>query len=88
MSQEKLNHIVTGVLNDFMGFLTSRKERIVLSASDDASPAVKAIEEFLSKRNVEYVDPLFHWESRCSKISDNNEIEEVPYGYYTRGTLY
>jgi len=90
MSQEKLNHVVTGVLYDFMGFLTTRKERIVLSSSDDASPAVETIKEFLLERNIEDVDPLFQWEDLCSKIGDRGDKkpEKVPYGYYTEGTLY
>ena len=68
MSQEKLNHVVTGVLFDFMGFLTTRKEQIVLSSSDDASPAVEAIKEFLYEKNIEDADPLEQWEGRCEKM--------------------
>ena len=68
MSQEKLNHIVTGVLFDFMGFLTTRKEQIVLSSSDDAGPAVEAIKEFLYEKNIEDADPLEQWEGRCEKM--------------------
>ena len=86
MSQEKLNHVVTGVLFDFMGCLTSRKERIVLSASDDASPVGDAIRDFLLKRKIEDADPLFQWEGRCSRINDKED--KMPYGYYTKGTLY
>lgn len=70
MSQEKLNHVVTGVLYDFMGYLTTREEQIVLSSHDDASPAVTTIEDFLLKRNVDYADPLHQWEDRCTKIDD------------------
>ena len=70
MSEEKLNHIVTGVLFDFMGFLTTRKERIVLSSSDDASPAVGAIKDFLFKRDVADADPLFKWMDRCDHIQN------------------
>lgn len=68
MSQEKLNHVVTGVLFDFMGFLTTRKEQIVLSSADDASPAVEAIKEFLYEKNIEDADPLEQWEDRCEKM--------------------
>ena len=68
MSQEKLNHVVTGVLNDFMGFLTARKERLILSASDDVSPAVKAIKDFLYEKNIESAEPLSYWEGRCEKM--------------------
>ena len=68
MSQESLNHVVTGVLFDFMGFLTTRKEQIVLSSSDDASPAVEAIKDFLYEKNIEDADPLEQWEGRCEKM--------------------
>lgn len=37
--------VIAGALFDFMGWLTSRKEHIVLSSSDNASPAVDAIAE-------------------------------------------
>lgn len=72
MSQEKLNHIVIGVLFDFMGFLTTRKERICLSSSDDANPAVPAIQNFLKNRRIENVDPLLQWEDRCSRIDEKD----------------
>ena len=70
MSQEKLNHVVTGVLYDFMGFLTTRKEQIVLPLTDAAGPvvAVKAIKDFLYERNIEDADPLEQWEGRCEKM--------------------
>lgn len=70
MSEEKLNHIVTGVLFDFMGFLTTRKEQIVLSSSDNASPAVEAITDFLFKRDVADADPSFQWMDRCDHIQN------------------
>ena len=38
--QEPMAHtVIAGALFDFMGYLTSLKERIVLSAADDAAPA-------------------------------------------------
>jgi hypothetical protein len=39
-----------------MGYLTSRRERIVLSASDDAAPAVDAIRDFATKRGLSLDD--------------------------------
>ena len=48
--------IVAGALFDFMGWLTSRKERIVLSSSDNASPAVEAITEFAKMRGLSLDD--------------------------------
>ena len=50
--------LVAGALFDFMGYLTSRTERIVLSASDDAAPAVDAIRDFAKKRGLSLDDAL------------------------------
>jgi hypothetical protein len=51
--QEPVAHpVIAGVLFDFMGWLTSRKERIVLSSADNASPAVEAITKFAKMRNL------------------------------------
>jgi hypothetical protein len=44
--------VIAGALFDFMGWLTSRKERIVLSSADEASPAVDAIRDFAKMRNL------------------------------------
>lgn len=44
--------VVAGALFDFMGWLTSRKERIVLSSADNASPAVEVITEFAKRRGL------------------------------------
>jgi hypothetical protein len=55
--QEPVEHaVIAGVLFDFMGWLTSRQERIVLSSCDDASPAVKVIEEFAKMRGLSLDD--------------------------------
>lgn len=55
--QELVAHaVIAGVLFDFMGWLTSRQERIVLSSCDDASPAVKVIEEFAIMRGLSLDD--------------------------------
>jgi hypothetical protein len=55
--QEPVGHaVIAGVLFDFMGWLTSRQERIVLSSCDDASPAVKVIEEFAKMRGLSLDD--------------------------------
>ena len=48
--------VIAGALFDFMGWLTSRKERIVLSSSDNASPAVEAITEFAKMRGLSLAD--------------------------------
>jgi len=48
--------IIAGALFDFMGWLTSRKERIVLSSADEASPAVDAIRDFAKMRGLSLDD--------------------------------
>ena len=48
--------VIAGALFDFMGWLTSRKERIVLSSADEASPAVDAISDFAKMRGLSLDD--------------------------------
>ena len=48
--------VIAGALFDFMGWLTSRKERIVLSSADNASPAVDAIRDFAKMRSLSLDD--------------------------------
>jgi len=71
--QEPVAHtVIAGALFDFMGYLTSCKERIVLSAADDAAPAVDAIRDFAKKRGLslddaqvrEWIDALAQPEER------------------------
>ena len=67
MSIEKLDHIVSGAIFDFAGFLTTRDERITLSATDDATPAADAVKAFLTLRGVDQeCQPFFRWPARCS----------------------
>ena len=70
MSQELLDHVVAGALFDFGGFLTTRRERIVLSAADNASPMVSAITEFMTLRGVDQqCEPMVQqWQARCSML--------------------
>jgi hypothetical protein len=66
MSIESLDHIVSGAIYDFAGFLTTRDERITLSATDDAAPAADAVKAFLTLRGVDQAcDPFFQWPARC-----------------------
>ena len=44
--------LISGALFDFVGWLTSRKQRLTLSSSDNAGPAVEAIQEFASMRDL------------------------------------
>jgi len=56
-AQESVAHtVIAGALFDFMGYLTSRKERIVLSAADDTAPAADAIRDFATKRGLSLDD--------------------------------
>lgn len=68
MSQEKLDHVVAGAIYDFMGWLTSRQEKLTLSSSSDAAPVADAIKEFLTMRGVdqECEPQIFFWPARCS----------------------
>ena len=55
--QEPVAHsIVAGALFDFMGWLTSRRERLVLSSVDNAGPAADAIKEFAQMRSLSIND--------------------------------
>jgi hypothetical protein len=57
VQQEPVAHaVIAGALFDFMGWLTSRKERLVLSSADNASPAVEAITEFAKMRGLSLND--------------------------------
>ena len=55
--QEPVAHsIVAGALFDFMGWLTSRNERLVLSSTENAAPAADAIKDFAHMRNLNIDD--------------------------------
>jgi hypothetical protein len=54
--QEQGEPVIAGALFDFMGWLTSRKERLVLSSADEASPAVDAIRDFAKMRGLSLDD--------------------------------
>ena len=57
IEQEPVAHsVIAGALFDFMGWLTSRKERLVLSSADEASPAVDAIRDFAKMRGLSLDD--------------------------------
>jgi hypothetical protein len=73
--QEPVAHpVIAGVLFDFMGWLTSRKERIVLSSADNASPAVEAITEFAKMRNLSLDDAKVQdWHTHLPQRTEENK---------------
>ena len=48
--------VIAGAFFDFMGWLTTRKERLILSSTDNASPAVESITEFAKMRGLSLDD--------------------------------
>ena len=78
MSQEKLDHVVAGAIFDFMGWLTTRQEKLVLSSADDAAPAAEAVKEFLTMRGVaQDCEPMIHdWPARCSMVTANPDFDD------------
>ena len=87
MSQEKLDHVVAGAIFDFMGWLTTRQEKLVLSSADDAAPAAEAVKEFLTMRGVaQDCEPMIHdWPARCSMVTANAPHEGP--GVFSPGPL-
>ncbi len=88
MSTEQLDAIVSGVIYDFAGFLTTREERIIASATDNSQPMADAVKEFLTMRKVDQnCNPVFDWELRCSATVATLETQSLPrklLGYLTR----
>ena len=78
-AQPPSHSVIAGVLFDFMGWLTTRKERLCLSSADDASPAVTAITEFAKMRNLSLDNAMVtDWQSgaaQASKPLSDAEIE-------------
>ena len=85
--QEPVAHpIIAGALFDFMGWLTSRPKRIMLSSADEASPAVDAIKEFAKMRGLSLDDARVQdWQDTTPPAAQRQplpfaqvcEIEEV-----------
>lgn len=82
---------IAGVLFDFMGWLTTRKERLCLSSADDASPAVTAITDFAKMRSLSLDNAMVtDWQSGAAQASKplsdepnmfwNHDDPESPYG--------
>ena len=95
--QEPVAHAtVAGVLFDFMGWLTSRKERLVLSSADEASPAVEVITQFAAMRDLSLDDAkVLEWQQALAapqrrewvgltrdEVLDIEETETHPLAFY------
>lgn len=78
MSHEKLDHVVAGAIYDFMGWLTTRPEKITLSSTNDAAPAAEAVKDFLTMRGVaQDCEPMIQdWSTRCSMVAADNLLVE------------
>lgn len=79
--QEPVEHaVIAGALFDFMGWLTSRKERIVLSSADEASPAVNAITDFAKMRGLSLNDAKVQdWNTTPPQRTDEEEYLSKAY---------
>jgi hypothetical protein len=75
-AQPVFHGVIAGALFDFMGWLTSRKERLVLSSADEASPAVDAIKEFAKMRGLLLYD---------AKVQDWQDNTIAPAAIRARG---
>ena len=64
--------VIAGALFDFMGWLTSRPKRIMLSSVDDASPAVDAIRDFAKMRSLSLDDAKVQdWQEALAQPEQN-----------------
>jgi len=73
-----------GLLFDFMGWLTSRKERLTLSSSHEAGPAVEAITEFAKMRGLMLDDAqVQHWQAILTE--PQNGLTKLQTPCYKRG---
>ncbi len=58
---KEFERLVTGVIYDFMGWLSSRPDKLVLSSADNAIPAANAALEFLTLRQIDSTcDDMIH----------------------------
>ena len=92
-AQDVSHGIIAGALFDFMGWLTSRPKRIMLSSADDASPAVDAIKDFAKMRGLSLDDARVQdWQEALAEqpaqqepaawmyVNQDGECEDIGYG--------
>lgn len=53
----------------FCGWLTTRKEKTVMSSSDDCAPIVELITEFINTQKLP--EPSHHWEKKLVSMNPN-----------------
>jgi len=82
--QEPVAHsIVAGALFDFMGWLTTRRERLVLSSSDDAAPAADAIKDFAQMRSLSINDAqVQEWQKHLATPPRQEQPEQEPVAWW------
>ena len=74
-AQEPVGHfaqqaVIAGALFDFMAWLTTRDERLVLSGADEAGPAVDAIRDFAKMRGLSLDDArVLDWQDAIKEKS-------------------
>ena len=90
MSKELLDHVVSGAIYDFAGFLTTRDKEITLSSHHNAAKIVPLIKEFFTLRGVDQTcEPMIGgWQNRCSLLgistkSHVSNFDHLPDGFYT-----
>jgi hypothetical protein len=90
--QEPVAHqIIAGALFDFMGFLITQNERLMLSSADNASPVGEAITNFAKMRGLSLDDARVEdWEDTIlpaaqpavpDAITDNSESPDYREGW-------
>ena len=75
----RTKEIVSGAIYDFMGYLTTRKERLILSATDNAAPAADITEKFLKLRGIDVtiIPDIYEWHTyRIRRVQNTTVITE------------
>lgn len=83
--KENIDHIVSGILYDFVRDLTTRDKQIVASSGDNAAPMAEAVLDFLELRGVERTaEPFWGWYKMCKNYNSVKPdlFQKLPNGYY------
>lgn len=70
------DRILSGLLFDFMGWMTSRETSVTLSASNDAGPAVERIKEFCRLRGIDTNSANINWEMAIRREESSSKRRE------------